>query len=74
LEENAASSSNREISHMVEIIARHVDRSKGHNSANELLRDSGTRRVQGQNNMVGCWKEDSKQHVSPKLCFKTILL
>jgi len=59
LEENAASSSNREISHMVEIIVRHVDRSKGHNSVNELLRDNGTRRVQGQNNLGGWWEKGS---------------
>lgn len=33
---------------MVDIIVRHVDRSKGHNSVNEVLRVSGTRKVQGQ--------------------------
>jgi hypothetical protein len=48
LEKNATLSLNREISHMVDIIVRHVDRSKGHNSVNEVLRVSGTRKVQGQ--------------------------
>jgi hypothetical protein len=69
LEENAASSSNREISHMVEIIVRHVDRSKGHISANELLRDSGIRKVQGQNNLGGCWEEGSKAACVSKTVF-----
>jgi hypothetical protein len=58
---------------MVEIIVRHVDRSKGHISVDEVLRDGGTRRVQGQNNQEGYWKEESKKHVSPKQCFQTFL-
>jgi len=52
LEENVTSSSNKKISHKVEIIVTHVDRNKGHNTVHELLRDSGTRRVQGQNNLA----------------------
>jgi hypothetical protein len=57
---------------MVDIIVRHVDRSKGHNSVNEELRDSGTRKVQDQNNQGGWWEEESKQYVSPKLCFQAL--
>jgi hypothetical protein len=59
LEENAASFSNKKISHVAEVAVRHIDRSKEHDSVNEVFGDSGTRRGQGQNNQGGGWEEES---------------